>query len=96
MRFCRFPIKANLPGSRRSALLHRNQGAFHTLKEDLVVKRGFRSRTKGDHEIHEVRILRCPLESLGPSHRPANNGAQMRDAHVLGNELMLRPHIVVK
>lgn len=46
--------------------------------------------------IQEIRVLRCPLIGLAGAHGPAHDGAQVRDAEVLGDELVLGADIVVE
>lgn len=74
----------------------RKQGALDALQEDLVVQGSLCRSTKWNNEIHKSWILGCPLEGLSGTHGPSNNGSEMSDSKMLGNQFMLSPHVVIE
>lgn len=72
------------------------EGALHALEEDLIVQRGFGGAAEGDTNVHEEGVLRGPLVGLAGAHRPAEDGAGVGDAQVLGHELVLGADVVVE
>jgi len=55
-----------------------------------------RSPTKRNNAVHKLWKLRRPLETLACAHAPPDDGEGMRDAEVLGEELVLGADVVVE
>lgn len=76
-------------------LLGGQEGALHAFEEDLVVQRGLCAAAEGDADVHERGVLGGPLVGLTGAHGPAQDGAGVGDAQLLGHELVLGADVVV-
>lgn len=69
---------------------------FHALEKDLIVNGSLGAAAEGDRDVDEVRELRGPLEALTRPHGPAQHCTQMFDAQFLGQQAVLRFHVIVE
>lgn len=74
----------------------RKQRGLYTLQEHLVMQRCPCRTAERDNRVHEVGVLRCPLEALPRAHRPSQDGTQMLDPKMLRDQRILGAHVVVE
>lgn len=83
-------------GASRRDLLCSEHGALDSLEKDLIVQGRSRRTAERHNQVHEIRILCGPLETLSCAHGPADYRSQVSDSEVLRDQSMLRADVIVE